>query len=197
MMQLLCRQVTGNEQQMVTENRYICSCILCWGLGYSSQSCIIYVQGLEAAVDHGEDDALGIMQHLHEQSASAYCEAEEVLARPPPPAVSVECMASPLSGYQAQSDANPNPHDCKENMRVGSDDIDLGTSASVNWFSPFHVDFLSPNGAVVAGTPPPVWGGVGSSSVVGLNGGSDENYLASGGACDPFSPSMYLLKECR
>jgi hypothetical protein len=135
MMQLLSRQVTGNEQQMVTENRYICSCILCWGLGYSSQSCIIYVQGLEAAVDHGEDDALGIMQHLHEQSASAYCEAEEVLARPPPPAVSVECMASPLSGYQAQSDANPNPHDCKENMRVGSDDIDLGTSASVNWFS--------------------------------------------------------------
>jgi hypothetical protein len=59
------------------------------------------------------------------------------------------------------------------------------------------VDFLSPNGAVVAGTPPPVWGGVGSSSVVGLNGGSDENYLASSGACDPFSPSMYLLKECR
>ncbi|CAM6059623.1 unnamed protein product [Sphagnum tenellum] len=150
------------------ENRYICSCILCWGLGYSSQSCIIYVQGLEAAVDHGEDDALGIMQHLHEQSASAYCEAEEVLARPPPPAVSVECMPSPLSGYQGQSDANPNPHDCKENMRVGSDDIDLGTSASVNWFS-----------------------------VIGLNGGSDENYLASGGACDPFSPSMYLLKECR
>ncbi|CAK9232304.1 unnamed protein product [Sphagnum jensenii] len=123
-----------------------------------------FLEGLEAAVDHGEDDALGIMQHLHEQSASAYCEAEEVLARPPPPAVSVECMPSPLSGYQGQSDA----HDCKENMRVGSDDIDLGTSAAVNWFS-----------------------------VIGLNGGSDENYLASGGACDPFSPSMYLLKECR
>ncbi|CAM6010858.1 unnamed protein product [Sphagnum balticum] len=113
--------------------------------------------GLEAAVDHGEDDALGIMQHLHEQSASAYCEAEEVLARPPPPAVSVECIPSPpLSGYQGQLDANPNPHDCKENMRVGSDDIDLGTSASVNWFS-----------------------------------------VSPGGACDPFSPSMYLLKECR
>jgi hypothetical protein len=96
-----------------------------------------HVKELEAAVDRGVDDALGIMQHLSEQNASAYCEAEEVLAKPP----SAECMPSPPPCYQTRADANQNAHDCKENIRGGSDNVDGGTSSFVNWLSvslPLH-----------------------------------------------------------
>ncbi|CAK9259465.1 unnamed protein product [Sphagnum jensenii] len=120
---------------------------------------ISFLEELEAAVDRGVDDALGIMQHLSEQNASAYCEAEEILAKPP----SAECMPSPPPCYQTRADANQNAHDCKENIRDGA----------------------------VAGTP------VRGVSSVSLTGGADDNHLVSGGACDAFSPSMYLLKECR
>ena len=55
---------------------------------------------------------------------------------------------------------------------------------------PFQVDFMSSD-VVMAGTP------VRGASSLGLNGGADETHIVGGGTCDQFSPSMYLLKECR
>lgn len=144
------------------------------------------VEGSDAPARGREDDALGIMEHLNEDNAAAYCEAEEVLASLP----SAVCMASPHSQYRTRTNVGHSPHDCKENMRNIS--VDGGTSSSfVNWLPPFHVDFLSPDRGI---TRTPVRGG----STLGLNGGLDETHaVGGGGSCDQFSPSIYLLKECR
>jgi hypothetical protein len=144
------------------------------------------VEGADAPARGREDDALGIMEHLNEDNAAAYCEAEEVLASLP----SAACMASPHSQYRTRTNVGQSPHDCKENMRNIS--VDGGTSSSfVNWLPPFHVDFLSPDRGI---TRTPMRGG----STLGLNGGSDETHaVGGGGSCDQFSPSIYLLKECR
>jgi hypothetical protein len=85
-------------------------------------------QGSDAPARGREDDALGIMEHLNEDNAAAYCEAEEVLASLP----SAVCMASPHSQYRTRTNVGQSPHDCKENMRNIS--VDGGTSSSfVNW----------------------------------------------------------------
>ena len=35
------------------------------------------------------------------------------------------------------------------------------------------------------------------ASTIGLNSGLEDSHLLGGGGCEQFSPSMYLLKECR
>jgi hypothetical protein len=35
------------------------------------------------------------------------------------------------------------------------------------------------------------------ASTLGLNVGADDTHMIGGGGCEQFSPSMYLLKECR
>lgn len=69
------------------------------------------------------------MEHLNEDNAAAYCEAEEVLASLP----SAVCMASPHSQYRTQRDLGQSAHDCKENLKKVST-VDGETSSSfISW----------------------------------------------------------------
>lgn len=87
------------------------------------------MQGLEISEEDVADDALGMMQHRDEHNASAYCEAEEVLAKLP----LAESLPSPLSGFRTCTDSSQNPNDWKENVKGFTDGVDGGASAFVNW----------------------------------------------------------------
>lgn len=87
------------------------------------------MQSLEISEEDVADDALGMMQHHDEHNALAYCEAEEVLAKPP----SAESLPSPLSGFRTCRELSQNPNDWKENVKGFTDGVDGGASAFVNW----------------------------------------------------------------
>jgi len=131
--------------------------------------------------EDGTDDALGLIQHLNEHAASAYLEAEEILATDPakePPSLMVQ--ASPtFQDKTAEDDSS-----CKENMF--SLDTTFGADNSSPLFSclsPFPVDF-----AQVYNTP---------CRSGGFSGGAETNQNFAGNTNDFSSPSLYLRKEFR
>nr|PNR46570.1 hypothetical protein PHYPA_013689 [Physcomitrium patens] len=141
------------------------------------EGALAFMDGLEVPPEDGVDDALGLMRQSNEHNTPAYSEAEEVLAKQPP----VQPMPSPL--YRLRTSSSRKGHSMKENRRslVESD----GTaSALVSWLLP------SPEHGIT-GTP------VRGASALGLNVGGEDTLMVGGGGCEQFSPSMYLLKECR
>ncbi|CAM6045658.1 unnamed protein product [Sphagnum compactum] len=146
---------------------------------------ISFEEGSEVPVGGREVNALGIMESLNGDNVPGNCEAEEVFAKLP----SAVCMASPHSQYRTQRYLGQSAHDCKENLKKVST-VDGETSSSfINWLMPFQVDKFSPE-CGIARTPVRV-------STLGLNDGSGKTQVVSGGSCDRFSPSTYLLKGCR
>ncbi|XP_002962025.2 transcription factor MYB3R-5 isoform X1 [Selaginella moellendorffii] len=137
-------------------------------------------QGMNLPMDGGGDDALGIMMHLSEHAATAYSEAEEVLAKVP----SSESAVTPIPLRKMRMDENIFSHDSKENM-TESDDNAGGTSGSLlSWLLPFQAEICSPNMDL-------------TNLLRGPLAADDTGQAAAAGLLDPFSPSMYLLKEYR
>ncbi|KAL3700740.1 hypothetical protein R1sor_018762 [Riccia sorocarpa] len=151
------------------------------------------LEGMELLTDERENDALGIMKTISEQAAPAYNEAQEVLSK------------SALSECQGHT-ASPNPvqrsqridasHEFKENMGSLNEHVELSPSSQfVSWLVPFPVEMLSPDAA--AGGTPLRGSSLGHS--LQMTGIGDDNHMGFGGVSfvDAFSPSMYLLRECR
>lgn len=131
--------------------------------------------------EDGTDDALGLIQHLSEHAASAYLEAEEILAtdsaKEPPTLMS---QASPIFEEKTAEDDSS----CKENMF--SMDTPLAgdnSSPSFSCLSPFPMDF-----AQVFNTP---------CRSGGFSGGAETSQNFAGNTNDFSSPSLYLRKEFR
>ncbi|KAG0626496.1 hypothetical protein M758_2G131200 [Ceratodon purpureus] len=138
-----------------------------------------FMDVLEAPLEDGVDDALDIMKHNNENNTPAYSEAEEVLAKQPPG----QPMPSPLSGYRLRPISSRKSQNMKENRMILTENDGVG-STFVNWLLP------SPEHGIIK-TP------VRGASTLGLNGGTEDSHILGGGGCEQFSPSMYLLKECR
>ncbi|XP_024395733.1 transcription factor MYB3R-1 isoform X2 [Physcomitrium patens] len=143
------------------------------------EGALSFMDGLEVPLEDGLDDALGLMRQNNEHNTPAYSEAEEVLAKQP----SVQHVPSPFSGYCLRTSSSRKVHDMKENRR-GLVENDGHGSTFVNWLLP------SPEHGIT-GTP------VRGASTLGLNAGGEDTHMLGGGGCEQFSPSMYLLKECR
>eukprot|EP01018_Ginkgo_biloba_P033287 Gb_27076 [translate_table: standard] len=135
--------------------------------------------------EDGTDDALGLIKHLSEHAASAYLEAEEILAmEPAKEPLSITVPTSPTFKERAREDESS----CKENMfsldnNFGGDTL----SPFSSYLSPFPADFSLPDFKVFS-TP-------GRSG--GINSGAEMNQTFVGTTNDFSSPSLYLRKEFR
>lgn len=124
--------------------------------------------------EYGGGDALSLMQHLSQQTASAYMEAEEILSN--------DCIEQHIS--QSSSDKVENSGDCKENS-TGMDGQAMGDGA-----------FSSPGSLLVDASP---WN-IPSLLTPGRGGASgygEMNNLIFGSSSELPSPSLYLLREYR
>lgn len=147
----------------------------------SSADTILEEMGIFLNHEDGTDDALGLIQQLSEHAASAYLEAEEILATDPakePLSLTVE--ASPTFPDRTAEDDSS----CKENMfsvdpSFGADN----SSPSFSCFSPFPMDF-----AQIFNTP---------CRSGGFSGGAETSQSFAGNTNDFSSPSLYLRKEFR
>ncbi|BBM97824.1 protein Mp3R-MYB1 [Marchantia polymorpha subsp. ruderalis] len=150
------------------------------------------LEGMDMLVEDGSDDALGIMKHISEHAAPAYSEAQEVLAK----SVLMECHGRAASPNPVHRSRQEGSNEYKENVRSMNEHVDnCPSSPFVSWIVPFPAEMLSPDAA--AGGTPLRGSSLGHSLQVA--GGVDDNQLTFGGVSmvDPFSPSLYLLRECR
>ncbi|CAM6105246.1 unnamed protein product [Calypogeia fissa] len=150
-----------------------------------SKDRVIMLEGMD--LEDEADDAGALVKNLSEQVAGPSCEAEVLTT-----SNVNECLpqvVTPQSVHKSRMEGN---HDAKENIRNFSEQrMDHSPSSPfVSWLVPFPVEMLSPDAAHMSGTP--LRGSLGHS----LNASSG---MDNGGGLlvDPFSPSMYLLKECR